>query len=105
MVYGPPYVARRLSHGIGIPWTLQLLLGAHSRKHILRPFSFKAMGTALNDLGSRIAWALNFRDDHDHKSECPLVKRLPLECKRVLPSKVTAFLSALKRSALDVRRR
>ena len=67
-----------------VPWTVALLLGCHSRKHIFeRPgrYPMTDVGLALRDFHARLKWSWVFRGSPDEPYEVPLVKRGVLPCK------------------------
>ena len=109
-LYGNIYMVERGAEGWqakfpdagSLPWPVLLLLGSHSRKHIITPGNFRRaeLVKSLNDTVSRIKWAWLFRKETGDFSK-PLLKRDLLHCHSRTPPTIEAFCRRLKEVGLE----
>lgn len=99
-----PTVASVPDRDLKLPWFIALLVGSHSRKHVLisnREICLRKMQRAIGNFSSRVRWARHFRESDGADDGVRLLKWDPRAYRGVVSLDFDAFCRAARRVTLD----
>jgi hypothetical protein len=87
-----------------LPWTVALLLGTHSRKHVFEnthKLQLKVVGRSLQLFDRRLRWQWLFRHVSTSTYTKPLVRSEVRHCRDLVDPCIAAFGMAVKRTVIE----